>query len=99
MPEENLSGIDAPAEFALSQNYPNPFNPTTRIAYVVRDAGYVSLAVYDLLGREVATLVDGMKAAGRYGAEWNATALPSGMYIYRMKAGTFTDQKRMLLIK
>jgi hypothetical protein len=98
-PEENLSGIDAPSEFALSQNYPNPFNPTTRIAYEVRDAGYVSLAVYDLLGREVAMLVNEMKAAGRYHAEWNATALPSGMYIYRMKTGTFTGQKRMLLVK
>jgi hypothetical protein len=98
-PEENMSLIDAPTEFALSQNYPNPFNPTTQIAYVVRDAGYVSLAVYDLLGRQVATLVDGMKVAGRYNAEWNAAALPSGMYIYRLKAGTFTDQKRMLLIR
>jgi hypothetical protein len=94
-----MSLIDAPTEFALSQNYPNPFNPTTQIAYVVRDAGYVSLAVYDLLGRQVATLVDGMKVAGRYNAEWNAAALPSGMYIYRLKAGTFTDQKRMLLIR
>jgi beta-glucosidase len=83
----------------LDQNYPNPFNPTTVITYQLLTHGYATLKVYDVLGREVATLVDGEKSAGVHTILWDATHLSSGVYIYRLKVGDFNDVKKMMLIK
>jgi photosystem II stability/assembly factor-like uncharacterized protein len=88
-----------PDEFALEQNYPNPFNPTTYIKYSLPEGTHVKLTVYDLLGNEVETLVDGNKPAGTYTAKFNGANLTSGIYIYRLQAGDFVSTKRMVLIK
>lgn len=88
-----------PQLFSLSQNYPNPFNPSTTISYQIASASKVSLKVYDLLGREIATLVDETKLAGNYTATFRAANLPSGVYFYRLQAGTFTQTKKLVLLK
>jgi hypothetical protein len=94
-----------PTTFLLSQNYPNPFNPLTSIKYTVGVASgqglvaSVKLVVYDLLGREVATLVNERKAPGTYEALFDARSLASGVYLYRMTSGTFMETKKMLLLK
>jgi len=88
-----------PTEFALHAPYPNPFNPTTMIRYDVKEKGFVSLKVFDLLGREVATLVHGIVAAGSYSIEWNARDLPSGVYLCRMEAEGFVGTRKMMLLK
>jgi hypothetical protein len=88
-----------PAAFALKQNYPNPFNPATRIEYELPTDAFVSLKVYNLLGQEVATLVNESKRAGTYLADWNADGLPSGMYFYKMQAGAFNATRRMMLVR
>jgi hypothetical protein len=88
-----------PKEFSLSQNYPNPFNPTTVIAYELPKASSVKLVVYDMLGREVKTLVNEFKQAGSYDVSFDASSLASGVYFYRINAGSFTDVKKMMLIK
>jgi hypothetical protein len=85
--------------FALAQNYPNPFNPATIINYQIPVEGQVSLKVYDMLGNEVATLVNEMKTAGEYQVDFNAAALSSGIYFYRLQAGNFVETKRMMLMK
>jgi photosystem II stability/assembly factor-like uncharacterized protein len=89
----------APLEFVLVQNYPNPFNPATRIQYSVRGSGFVSLKVYDVLGREVRTLVNENLQAGSYAMTFDATGLASGIYFYRLQAGEFVDTKRLVLLK
>ena len=97
-----VTGIDedgVPTEFGLSQNYPNPFNPTTTISYRVPESSNVTLKVYDMLGREVATLVNENKSAGYYTINLNASNLASGMYIYSMTAGEFVQTKKMVLLK
>ena len=81
------------------ENYPNPFNPSTKISYSIKEEGLVTLKVYDILGKEIATLVNENKPAGIYEVEFNASALPSGMYIYKIQSGSFTDVKKMLLTK
>jgi archaellum component FlaG (FlaF/FlaG flagellin family) len=88
-----------PNIYALSQNYPNPFNPTTTINYQLQKAGSVSLKVYDMLGREVASLVDGKKGPGFYSAVFDASRLSSGTYIYRLKSESFTEVKKLVLLK
>jgi len=88
-----------PLDFALFPNYPNPFNPTTTIRYDVKETGIVSLKVFDLLGREVATLVHGIVPAGSYSIVWNATGLPSGVYLCRMEAERFVETRKMVLLK
>jgi hypothetical protein len=91
---------EAPNEFTLCQNYPNPFNPTTKIGYRVSGLGSrVKLAVYDLLGRQAAVLVDAQKAPGRYQVEFDGAKLSSGVYIFRLTAGNYTESKRMILIR
>jgi hypothetical protein len=85
--------------FALQQNYPNPFNPSSDIRYQISDISRVQLAVYDLLGREVAMLVNEQQAPGAYQVRFDATGLPSGMYLYRLTAGSFAETKRMMLMK
>jgi hypothetical protein len=96
------SVLDAPGlpkEFALSQNYPNPFNPTTSISYSIPKSAFVTIKVYDLLGREVTTLVNENKPVGNYNVEFNAGKLVSGVYFYRMKAGDFVQTKKLILLK
>jgi hypothetical protein len=89
-----------PNEFALLQNYPNPFNPSTKIPYTLKSNSNVRLSVYDLLGREVAVLVDNeRKTAGTYKVSFQASFLPSGIYLYRIQAEGYADTKRMILIK
>lgn len=86
-------------DFQLDQNYPNPFNPTTTIGFRVPSFGYVSLKVYDMLGREVATLVDKELASGSYKIQFDGSNLPSGVYIVRLIAGNYSESRKMLLIK
>ena len=88
-----------PTEFALYQNYPNPFNPSTLIKYEVPENSFVSIRVYDLLGEELATLVNEEKSAGSYDVNFDAGQLSSGFYIYTIKAGNFTSTKKMMLMK
>ncbi len=88
-----------PGIFSLQQNYPNPFNPSTTIRYSVPAAGVVSLKVFDLLGKEIATLVNETKAQGSFSREWDASGLPSGMYFYRLQSGNHVSTKKLLLTK
>ena len=90
---------ELPLAFGLSQNYPNPFNPVTTISYSIDVSEQVSLKVFDTLGREVATLVDGVSAAGRYEVQFDAGQLPSGMYLYRLESGDKVEIRKMLLLK
>ncbi|MCH7773892.1 MAG: T9SS type A sorting domain-containing protein [Bacteroidetes bacterium] len=88
-----------PITFDLKQNYPNPFNPSTRIAYSLAAQSPVSLKVYDILGSEVATLVNTTQGTGVYEVNFNASNLASGLYFYTLKAGSFTSTKKMMLLK
>ncbi len=92
-----------PTEYLLSQNYPNPFNPATNIQYTIGSGQFVTLKVFDVLGNEIATLVNEEKPAGNYEVEFQSTAgslqLASGMYFYQLRAGEFTQTKKMLLLK
>jgi photosystem II stability/assembly factor-like uncharacterized protein len=89
----------APVKYELGQNYPNPFNPVTNINFRVASTSKVSLKIYDALGREAATLIDGMKEAGNYTVQFDAGKLSSGIYYYTLKSGDFTDTRKMVLIK
>lgn len=91
--------IEAPSVFALNQNYPNPFNPSTKINYSVAAPGNVKLAIYNLLGQEVATLINGFMEAGQYEITFDAKDLPSGSYIYKIETGQFVQARKMLLTK
>jgi CubicO group peptidase (beta-lactamase class C family) len=90
---------EIPTEFSLSQNFPNPFNPSTTIKYSVPQITNVVIKVFDVLGSEVATLVNEEKPVGIYELTWNAEQLPSGVYFYQLKAGSFVETKKMLLLK
>ena len=96
---ENLSNGKVPTEYMLSQNYPNPFNPTTEIQFSIVERRFVSLKVYDMLGREVETLVNEQKSPGTYTIEWNASSFPSGIYFYRLQAGNFSETKKLMFLK
>jgi hypothetical protein len=93
------SSDEIPASFGLHQNYPNPFNPTTSIKYDVAARAHVQLVVYDMLGKQVATLVDQNQSPGTYRVTFNASRLTSGVYILSMKADDFTAVRRMVLTK
>jgi len=88
-----------PTQYSLSQNYPNPFNPSTQISYSIPKSDFVSLKVYDVLGNEVAALINEEKSAGSYDISFNAANLPSGVYIYRLQAAGFIETKKLTLIK
>jgi hypothetical protein len=87
------------AEFSLSQNYPNPFNPSTKIKFTIPQTDFATLKVYDVLGNEVATIVNEEKSAGRYEVEFMGDELTSGIYFYQLKAGSFVETKKMVLFK
>ena len=89
----------APKAFELSQNYPNPFNPSTTIEYSLVSSGLVSVRVYDVLGREVATLVNERQESGTYSVRLDASKLSSGIYYYTLKAGASISTRKMLLLK
>jgi hypothetical protein len=91
--------IPLPETFELYQNYPNPFNPSTRISWQSPVGSWLTLKVYDVLGNEVATLVDEYKPAGMYNAQFTMHNLASGIYFFQLKAGSFTETKKMVLIK
>ena len=88
-----------PAKFDLTQNYPNPFNPTTQINYSIPKNAFVTLKIYNVLGQEVATLYSGLQKAGNYAATFNAGRFASGVYFYRLSAGSFSSVKKMMLLK
>lgn len=89
----------APGGFELLQNYPNPFNPVTMVSFVIGHSSFVSLTVYNLLGQEVATLVNEAKRPGEYQVRWDARGMPSGVYFYRLQAGTLTQTKKLVLLR
>jgi hypothetical protein len=86
-------------DYSLSQNFPNPFNPTTSINYQIKEKGFVSLKIFDMLGTEVASLVNESQEAGSYSVEFNAADLPSGMYVYRLSTNNFVDTKKLILLR
>jgi hypothetical protein len=97
--EEIEASNVAPQEFSLSHNYPNPFNPTTRLTYGLPHQTKIKIVIYDVLGREVETLVDGVKPAGSYTLEFNASALSSGIYFCNMQYDNHRITRKMMLLK
>ena len=86
-------------DYALAQNYPNPFNPTTQIHFELPQSGFVTLKVFDMVGREVATLVNDPRNSGSYTVRFDATNLSSGLYVYRLSAGSYSSVKKMIVMK
>ena len=97
--EEVNVDVEIPLEYALEQNYPNPFNPSTTIKYSIPEDGFVKLAIYNMLGEEVAAIVNTTQKAGRYEVNFNASGLASGVYVYRIEAANFTASKKLMLMK
>lgn len=95
----NVGNIETPLSYSLSQNYPNPFNPTTKINFNLAKNGFVTMKVYNILGKEVANLVSGNYNAGSYSVDFNASKLSSGVYFYSIEVNGFKDVKRMMLVK
>ena len=95
----NEIGSNTPDEFSLSQNYPNPFNPNTKIKFTIKEKGLVTLKVYDILGKEISTLVNDVKSQGLYDVDFNAAGLSSGIYFYSLQSGSNVESKKMILIK
>jgi len=101
---EMITGVEnnqtrIPNGFALEQNYPNPFNPSTVIRYHLSVISNVKLSIYDILGKEIAVLVAGKQNTGTHQAQWNAENLPSGVYFYRLQAGSFVETKKLVLLR
>jgi hypothetical protein len=90
---------ELPTEFALAQNYPNPFNPSTKISWQSPVGSWQTIKMYDILGNEIATLIDEYRPAGKYETEFTAANLPSGVYFYQLRAGDYVDRKKMLFLK
>jgi hypothetical protein len=97
--EEESSSTVLPEKFMLHQNYPNPFNPTTTISFELPIESFVSLKVYDILGKEVATLVSDKLGAGHHEVTFNASELTSGVYLYNIQVGSYTQTKKLLLLR
>jgi subtilisin family serine protease len=95
----NDEQVEVPAEFSLEQNYPNPFNPSTVITFTIPQTSFVTLKVFDLLGREVKTLVEGTRVEGRYSVVFDAEGFPSGTYFYQLKSGSSTATRKLTLVK
>lgn len=95
----HIQTTQAPRKFSLSQNFPNPFNPITTIQYQVPSNGNVTLTIYDILGRKIATLINEKQIAGYYQAEFDGTNYATGIYFYKLSASGFTDTKKMILLK
>ena len=93
------NNIGSPDQYQLFQNYPNPFNPETTIRFSLPKSDPVSLRIYDLLGKEVETLIREYRNAGDYEIEWSALDFPSGIYLYRLEAGDFVETKKLILQK
>jgi len=94
-----VEDITIPFQYTLEQNYPNPFNPSTTIEYSLPQSGLVTLKVFNVLGKEVATLVNGQNEAGKHKVDFDAAALNSGVYFYRIEIGSFVETKKMILLK
>lgn len=88
-----------PTSFILSQNFPNPFNPNTKIKYSVPQLSHIQIKVFDLLGNEIASFLEGEKPLGTYELTWNAGNIPSGVYFYQLRAGNYIETKKMILLK
>jgi photosystem II stability/assembly factor-like uncharacterized protein len=97
--QEVEAEVSAPLAFSLEQNYPNPFNPSTKIRYTVPQGSQIQIKVFDVLGSELATLVNEYKQAGRYELDYNAVSLPSGVYFYQLRAGSIVETRKMILLK
>lgn len=95
--EEEINSV--PKSYSLKQNFPNPFNPTTKIKYSIPQSSQVQIKVYDVLGNEIETLVNEEKSVGTYELTWNAANLPSGVYFYQLKVGSFVQTKKMVLLR
>ncbi len=96
---ESATQSNVPLQYGLEQNYPNPFNPSTTIRFQMPSKGFVTLRIYDIVGREVATLVNGFQEAGTHNVKFDASNLPSGIYLYRITSGTYAETKKLVLIK
>lgn len=88
-----------PQSFQLFQNYPNPFNPITTLSFAINQSSFITLKVYDVLGNEIAKLIDEERPAGKYEVSFNGSILSSGIYFYRLQAGSLAQTKSMILIK
>ena len=95
--ERQINSI--PQNFRLEQNYPNPFNPSTTIRYSLPERGEIELVVYDALGKQIETLISGDHDAGVYEVDFDATGLTSGVYFYQIKSGSFTETRKLVLMK
>jgi hypothetical protein len=94
-----VEDVVQPFNYSLEQNYPNPFNPSTTIQYSIPQSGLVTLKVFNVLGKEVATLANGQNDAGNHKVEFDASALNSGVYFYKIESGSFVETKKMILLK
>jgi len=92
-------GNTHPQDYVLEQNYPNPFNPTTQIRFQITGYEFVSIRIYDILGRHIATLMNEKKEAGFHDVTWDATGQPSGVYFYRLQAGDFVETRKLVLLR
>ncbi len=88
-----------PSDFVLGQNYPNPFNPTTTIKYQLREDGFVTIKVFNVLGKEIAILVNREQSAGNQEVKFDGSKLASGIYFYRMQSGSFSQTKKLIILK
>jgi hypothetical protein len=96
--ESSTTG-EVPVTYALKQNYPNPFNPATTISLSIPSKSFVSLKIFDALGKEVAILISEELSTGVYSQQWNAAGFSSGVYFYRLQAGSFTETKKLVLLR
>jgi hypothetical protein len=96
---DTLNAVLVPTTYSVAQNYPNPFNPTTTIEFTLPQQSYVKMTIYDIMGREIATLVNGLKNTGRYSVIWNATRYASGVYFCKVTMGDYSSIKKLLFIK